>query len=102
MSGPNPNAYACPYKNTDRKTIIFMHFLKRAYKNILLTNGFYWLQGKYWRAFIMRKFYAAPEYSGDEGNLPRKVGEMEPKRKIKILLLTCLLIGENGFVKIDR
>ena len=50
----------------------------------------------------MRKFYAAPEYSGDEGNLPRKVGEMEPKRKIKILLLTCLLIGENGFVKIDR
>ena len=27
---------------------------------------------------------------------------MEPKRKIEILLLTCLVIGENGFVKIDN
>ena len=51
---------------------------------------------------MMGKFQAAPEYSGDEGNLPRKLGEIEPKRKIEILLLTCLVIGENGFVKIDR
>lgn len=48
------------------------------------------------------KVLGSSKYSGDEGNLPREVGEMEPKRKIEILLLTCLLIGENGFVKIDR
>jgi hypothetical protein len=85
MSGPNPNAYACPYKNTDRKTIIFMHFQKGLIK-----------------IYYNERFSAAPEYSGEEGNLRRKVGEIEPKRKIEILLLTCLLIGENGFVKIDR